>query len=324
MADILDNTKTAPPAEPPPMNPITGTAPESLIVPPAQPVTPPTTTPPPPPKPPSPSSSGSIGARKRPGAGAIIGGLLLLLLTLPIAVYYVSQQQSTTDVRSRASEDGVYACRGPLQSCDDTNPCCEGQNLYCMGTEGSRTCQQDDGTIEQCPDGGTCNKINAYHCSALSNGECHENKAVDVGSMDAGRAHAAGCGQVDVVCRGGSKDNLLCGGFSVINSNCSTTVNPPGNTPTPTRPPAPKCSRIATYKDGEAFTDYSTLIAGDTISICVAGDTSTKGRIRVNGGSWSETTEKNSNNEFCTDFTIPEGTTEFLAEAEVFIDEEWK
>jgi hypothetical protein len=338
MADILDATPT-PPVEPPPTNPITGspqnvTSPpavpsDSLIVPPAP--EPPVTAPSPQQVKPPPGPAPKLSGKKRPGAGTIIAGLLLLLLTLPVAVFYISQQQSTSDVRSRAANEGAYPtaallCKGALQSCDDQNPCCSGQNLYCMGTEGSRTCQQDDGTIGQCPDGGTCNKINAYHCSSLSNGECHDNKVVDVGNMDAGRAHAAGCGQVDVVCRGGSKDNLLCGGFSVINSSCTTpTGNPPGDTPTPTNPPAgPQCTRMTVYKNGEVYTDYNNLKSGDAITICVKGGNDEKARLRVNGGSWTEVTTKNSSDEYCMDFTIPSGTTQFTIEAEVYGNGSWK
>jgi hypothetical protein len=92
----------------------------------------------------------------------------------------------------------------------------------------------------------------------------------------------------------------------------------------PTATPAPQCRNIKIYKDN-AVVDPTTLRAGDAVVLTVKGDTSaTKGRIRVNGGTFTESTTKNASNEYTVDFTIPSGVTTFTIEAEVFISGAWR
>lgn len=187
--------------------------------------------------------------KKRGNKSLILAVLLFLLGTLPLAVYFTSQQRQLADFRGRAQE-GPYACGPAGKSCNDVGDCgtnCSGQNWVCVGVSGQKTCQQH-GPEDLCP-GGSCTKINAYSCNALdSGGQCHENLRVDVGSWSAGVRHAAGCGQVDEVCRSGSRDNLGCGSFEIINTTCGTTTTtpppgtgstPPPSTPTPPPPPPP-------------------------------------------------------------------------------------
>jgi len=84
------------------------------------------------------------------------------------------------------------------------------------------------------------------------------------------------------------------------------------------------CQNIKIYKNGVQI-DPTTLQAGDQVQFGVKGSGSpTKGRFRINGGSWSQTTTRNSQGEFVLDFTIPEGVTNFAIEAEVFVDGEWR
>ncbi len=144
--------------------------------------------------------------------------------------------------------------------------------------------------------------------------------------LNCGQGSTGGCGQVDVL---DSSGNLV--GFIMDKTNCGggggggeeKTTNGKSK-PTPTMRPGPQCSRIRVYKDGAQVTDLSTLKAGDTIQIGVAGTNATKGRIRVNGGAWDQTTKKNSSNEYVIDFTIPPGTVDFTIEAEVYGNRQWQ
>jgi len=137
------------------------------------------------------------------------------------------------------------SCAGAGQSCESQS-CCDGQGLYCTGVFGQRKCERpsatDTGT--QCP-GSTCTRILAFHCGNITNGKCENNPAIKQ-SWDEGVAYAAGCGQVDMVCAGGSRENQLCGNFTVYNNQCGTggnnnpTATPtrrPTNTSTPTHRP---------------------------------------------------------------------------------------
>ncbi|MEK7587321.1 MAG: hypothetical protein AAB457_00705 [Patescibacteria group bacterium] len=323
------------------------------ITPPPEPATPPVV--PPPPK------------KKSAGKGFVTAILFLLLLTVPIAVYYISQTKQLADIRNRAAlvcggyppvtcSNGSQACKlsqcpppsscGPAgKSCNDVSNCgtgCSTQNWVCVGVSGQKTCQQH-GPEDQCPGGGACTKVNAYRCDGLdSGGQCHQNLRTDVGDFAAGRTHAAGCGQVDQVCRGGSRDNLGCGSFEIVNSTCGTTTTtpptpPPGGTPQPTPqpttpPPGPtvtptpvvlQCTRIRVYKNN-AQVDPTTLLPGDAVVLAVAGSNATKGRIRVNGSVWTESTTLNSSSEYTAPFTVPTGITSFTVEAEVFNNGVWQ
>ncbi|MBI5614306.1 hypothetical protein HY947_05250 [Candidatus Gottesmanbacteria bacterium] len=107
-----------------------------------------------------------------------------------------------------------------------------------------------------------------------------------------------------------------------------TGTPPPGGTGTPppgtgTLPPGGQCTRIKVYKDTVAV-DPATLKAGDAVVLAVAGTNASKGRIRVNGGSWNESSTLNAQNEYTVAFTIPAGTTNFSIEAEVLVNGAWK
>ncbi len=78
------------------------------------------------------------------------------------------------------------------------------------------------------------------------------------------------------------------------------------------------CQKLKVYKGGKKFTALSTLKAGDAITFAVDGKNDKKARIRVNGAAWTETETKNSKGEFTLDFTVPDGTTAFTVEAEVY------
>ncbi len=97
-----------------------------------------------------------------------------------------------------------------------------------------------------------------------------------------------------------------------------------GSTPTPT--PSAQCTNLKVYK-GTTVLDAAGLAAlqpGDDVTIAVAGGNATKAHIRVNGGTFTETTAQNSAGEYTLDYTIPTGTTNFTVESEVYgADGQW-
>lgn len=71
----------------------------------------------------------------------------------------------------------------------------------------------------RCPDGGTCTGFISFRCNQLdSSGVCMENP---VDGFDL--AHVNGCGQIDMVCEGGSKHRQLCGDAVIYSNSCGTT-----------------------------------------------------------------------------------------------------
>lgn len=70
--------------------------------------------------------------------------------------------------------------------------------------------------------------------------------------------------------------------------------------------------------------DPTILLPGDAVVLAVAGQNATKGRIRVNGSVWTESTTLNSSSEYTAPFTVPTDTTSFTVEAEVFKDGVWQ
>ena len=141
-------------------------------------------------------------------------------------------------------------CVGPLQPCqifgNGSSNCCAG--LVCQnGSTGQLRCE-DPGPGDRCPGGGRCGGPGGwlgFRCSQLTNGQCLDNPAT-FNDYASAAAYAGGCGQVDEVCVGGSRDRQLCGHFQIFNSSCgpapTQTVNPtptqtPTSTPTPTRTP---------------------------------------------------------------------------------------
>jgi hypothetical protein len=116
---------------------------------------------------------------------------------------------------------------------------------------------------------------------------------------------------------------------------------PPTHTPgghNPTNTPSTnvgECSAVKIYKGGAAVTP-SSLDPGDAVKLAVSGSNGpTKAHFRMNGvqlpgdtdtdPNWTETTTKNSAGEFVVNYTIPTtGVTDFVMEAEVFVDGVWK
>ncbi len=95
---------------------------------------------------------------------------------------------------------------------------------------------------------------------------------------------------------------------------------PPGSNPPPPPPPPPpagQCVRIKVYKNSIAV-DPTTLKVGDSVTLAVSGTNATKGRIRVNGAAFVESTTLNTNGEYTVPFTVPSGFSSFTIEAEVF------
>jgi len=125
------------------------------------------------------------------------------------------------------------------------------------------------------------------------------------------------CGQIDFL----DTKNGYCGVQSQnCGGACAGGVTTAAGTPSgPTSAPGAQCVRIRVYQ-GTTTTaiDPTTLKAGNTVTLAVAGTNTSKGRIRVNGATFTETTTKNTNDEFTVPFTVPSGITSFTIEAEVF------
>ncbi len=108
------------------------------------------------------------------------------------------------------------------------------------------------------------------------------------------------------------------------NKRWTFTTSTSAPTPTATPTPAAQCQRIKVYKGGTVISDLTTLRTGDQVELAVVGTNATKARIRVNGGSWNETSTKNSAGEYTVAFTIPVATFNFTIEAEVFQSGLWQ
>jgi hypothetical protein len=130
---------------------------------------------------------------------------------------------------------------------------------------------------------------------------------------------------------GGDPDCCKWGSGGVTTTTPTGTTGGP-STGTPTQPPAGgQCSDIRIKKNGSIVTDFSTLRAGDVIDIEVRGVSATKGRIRVNGGTWTEATLtfQQTGSDPATwyvvpNVTLPSGVTSVTIEAEVYINGAWK
>jgi hypothetical protein len=125
-----------------------------------------------------------------------------------------SSSTTTTTTTSTSSSSSGGQCAGGGASCESQS-CCGG--LVCQGIEGSRRCE-DPGTEDQCPGGGTCTAYISFKCNNLTNGQCLENPI-----NGNNPSYAAGCGQIDQVCAGGTRDRQLCGNFTIYNSTCGQT-----------------------------------------------------------------------------------------------------
>lgn len=102
-----------------------------------------------------------------------------------------------------------------------------------------------------------------------------------------------------------------------------TAAPTPAPTSTPTPIAGPQCKNIKIYK-GDQVVIPSDLVAGDAVEFAVVGANATKARVRVNGSTWTETTAKNTSNEFIIGFTVPSSGGTFTVEAEVHQNGAWQ
>jgi len=157
--------------------------------------------------------------------------LLLFLFTAALAAVsvFIALQFRTKEPLQPGPGPGV-SCKAAGQTCN--NDCCSG--LVCQnGIDGTSRCEQPSGEV--CPGGGVCgNQHIAFRCTGDFGSECNSGspgvQIATVSSFDEGLAFIAGCGQVDQVCSGGSKDRQLCGNFRIVKDNCTTTPPPPSIT----------------------------------------------------------------------------------------------
>lgn len=182
---------------------------------------------------------------------------------------------STNTCVSDASKCTAGACVSGGGACD-SGSCCAG--YVCQGLSGSRKCQKQFDNI--CPGvtdaanacGGVGGGVLGFKCTHLTNGQCLENPAT-FDSFAAAAAYAGTCGQVDEVCKGGSNNRNLCGGFSITNEGCTggPPANPPSTPPsnpptTPTPTPGPVCLNVTISKAnpqvGESVTFTCGTVAG--------------------------------------------------------------
>lgn len=230
--------------------------------------------------------------KKKKSNAALIAGLILFLITLPLTVFYVQQQRQIADIRSSAAKPSDEAGCNKL-GCAEKGLRWEWSSKLqeCKKVE-DKSCKPDNPPPGQdkCTNYGTAACDGSYPGAACGDGgQC---------VMTSGETGACSCqGQ----------------------NRATSTPTPPIATATPT----PACKNIKIYKD-DVVVDPATLKAGDAVVLGVKGDSATKGRIRVNGGTFTETTTKNSTDHYTINFTIPTGVTSFTIEAEVFIDGSWK
>ena len=209
-------------------------------------------------------------------------------------------------------------CRVP-QNCNNL-PNCDG-GLSCIGGK----CIQATGN--QCGSSGRCR---VHICDKCSNygGSLDECRSAGTEVPCSSASVPSGqCGQVDIL----KGDGSYCGvKQQACTGSCAggTAPPPPGNTPTPTTPPAgPQCTKIKVYKDGVVLTatQLTALTAGDKIKVGIQGARDTKARYRINSSAWVEIASKNNNLEYISgEYTIPADKTTFTVEAEVFGDGVWK
>jgi hypothetical protein len=121
----------------------------------------------------------------------------------------------------------------------------------------------------------------------------------------------------------GKKYNLCRNPQCPDRADCICSGTPP--------PSGGQCDDIQIRKAGTIVTDFSTIVAGDVISIEVKGAGATKGRIRINGADWVESTLTKdiiggvSAQWFVVpNVTIPTGVSSITIESEVNVDGVWK
>lgn len=215
-----------------------------------------------------------------------------------------------------------------------------GRNL--SGTQGNTGNSVSSDTVAQmnalCSARGGRLEASGFTCSQATTGGCNTNGSY-LSLINGGYSipgGSCGSGQIDFGCRDATGSWLCtvgfvsytaatsCGGGGGGGSYSYSQSNYQSNSPTPTTPTViPQCNSIKIYKNGAVVTP-STLQPGDAIVIAVAGGNATKARIRVNGGSWTETTTKNGAGEYTMNYVIPTGPTRFRIESEIFgVDNQW-
>lgn len=238
----------------------------------------------PPPKNPTPPP-----IKKSSGKGVVLALLAILLIALPVGVFFISQQnQQIAEIRTQAGGT-VYGGDGDACPCDN-GYVCNTATQRCKPDSDPIDCKRsaDPGAPVCCSKNKKCNNP---VCEGKNRLECHDGSAWC--TLDTGG------------CKGGGGDDT--GG-----GDDDTSITP-------------KCQLIKIYKGNTQVTDLKTLKAGDTVTLAVKGNRpGQKGRFRVNGGSWSETTTKNNKDEWTLNYTIATGVTDFVIEGEVYIRGAWR
>jgi len=265
---------------------------------------------------PSPLSNPTFRKKKSP-KGFLLAVVLLLLITLPLAVFYVSQQNQSNDLRSRAA---VYLGESECENCilSHTN------NVnYC-----TTVCGTSPTVPPNCPTGSsyTCcihdsNACGGHpeQCHCLGGDACTGttcDSSIGTQCTNQGRSWCTNWqGSGMTCCAVGYK---CCSGvLGCCNAGTTSTPTPTqthhqtNNTPTPTT--APQCPSIQVYKGTQLITDYSTIIPGDSI-IIVVGSSATQ--IRVNGGTFIDLTDKNSDGFWVYNVVVPTSSTSFTIEVQ--------
>lgn len=218
-------------------------------------------------------------------------------------------------------------------TCSDSNKCCNG--LVCQGEVGNKKCEQP-ATAPDAQCGGTpgsCGRLIAFHCngdfqSGTPGSGCFENPKYiennDAAGWAEARAHVAGCGQIDVVCKSGPNQNNLCGDFEITKTNCA----PIQSTPVPTNPPLAQCQNLKIYRDGVVVrtNQYGSLRGGQKITFAVVASQGNRARFFINNAVPIESTTKNDKDEITLEYTIPSSNQPrtFVVQAEVRIDGVWR
>lgn len=241
-----------------------------------------------------------------------------------------TSNSATTPATQTQTVQSQAGCSSLGNPCEN-NGCCTG--LVCQGNTGNRVCQQPATTPDQWCGGtpGSCGRLIAFHCnsdfpSGTPESGCFDNPIYiqnnDAAGWAQARAHVAGCGQIDVVCKSGPKENQLCGDFEIFKDNCG-----PGSQPTPI--PISQCRNLKIYRDGIVVKtkDYNTLRPQQQIQFAVVSNQeAARARFYINGKDPVISTEKNENGEFFINWEIPEVGSQrtFTVQAEVRINGVWQ
>ncbi|OGG09012.1 hypothetical protein A2154_04180 [Candidatus Gottesmanbacteria bacterium RBG_16_43_7] len=296
-------------------------------------------------------------AKKHRVKTILISFVSFLLLGLPLGIYFYSVQKPTSD-SSRADEPGggAVACLfnsdGYENQAVADGPCAGhtgGENDFMLGAFCNDLNGTTAGVYPGCTNWGGCTYLDA--CAGTENNNtplgtggasCTGMTQVS-GGNDSGNPGAlfVGCcsGGDNAYCIGGTSNGIgseITGGtvqcFTDLGfDSCGATTNLIGGSPQPTDrednetppPTVGQCQLIKVYKDGQSVAPAS-LVPGDQIQIAVVSTNATQARIRVNGSPWDVTNIKNAGGEYFVPFTIPQGTTTFTFEAEIFSGGVWK